>query len=128
MKFHIEFGMLLYLSQHVLSLNVRSCKSTVFSHSLNGNGGGKEHMTLRSFGQPYSPIVLPFESLSYYRHGSPRDNPVDFLSLFSGCLPEIDSSRIKAVMSHEISEEYNVLRTFEELFSVKVPEPVRVHD
>lgn len=60
--------MLLYLGEHVLSLNVRSCESTVFSHSLNGNGGGKEHMTFRSFRQPYSPIVLPFESLSYYRH------------------------------------------------------------
>lgn len=68
MKFHIEFGMLLYLGEHVLSLNVRSCESTVFSHSLNGNGRGKEHMTFRSLRQPYSPIVLPFESLSYYRH------------------------------------------------------------
>lgn len=68
MKFHIEFGMLLYLGEHVLSLNVRSCESAVFSHSLNGNGGGKEHMTFRSFRQPYTPIVLPFESLSYYDH------------------------------------------------------------
>ena len=109
MKFHIEFGMLLYLFQHVLSLNVRSCESTVFSYSLNGNGRGKEHMTFRSLRQPYSPIVLPFESLSYYRHSLPRYNPVDFLRLFSGCLSEIDSSRIKAVVSHEVSEEHNVL-------------------
>lgn len=128
MKFHIEFGVLLYLGEHVLSLDIRSCKSAVFSHSLNWDGGGKEHMTLRSLGQPYSPIVLPFNMLSDYRHNSPRNNPVDFLSLFSGCLSEIDSRRIEAVVSHKVCEEHNILRTFEELFGVEVPEPMRVHD